>query len=782
MSVSASMLQAQQYALQLAQGDIEKLFSKLFIVKPDDPVAWLLAEVGGDADTAQLASARVERNNAVLKKLLAGMRQQITDAIAQGEREQAQAIKDAEAATAAEATAVLPSTMQISATATIGTIAITKRAIVILFGAPGSGKGTAAPRVVDGLGIPQLSTGDMLRAAVAAGSAVGQQAEAVMKAGGLVSDELVVSVVAERIASADCGAGFILDGFPRTVAQASMLDGMLAKTGEKVTHVVALEVPDSVLEERICGRWVHKGSGRSYHVKFKPPKSLGEQVPSAATMLDDESGEALCQRADDTAEALTKRLAGYHEQTVPILAHYEPAGCVFRVNANQEPTLVGDAIDVVIGVKKRAIVILFGAPGSGKGTAAPRVVDGLGIPQLSTGDMLRAAVAAGSAVGQQAEAVMKAGGLVSDELVVSVVAERIASADCGAGFILDGFPRTVAQASMLDGMLAKTGEKVTHVVALEVPDSVLEERICGRWVHKGSGRSYHVKFKPPKSLGEQVPSAATMLDDESGEALCQRADDTAEALTKRLAGYHEQTVPILAHYEPAGCVFRVNANQEPTLVGDAIDVVIGKSQKPKVMFVLGGPGAGKGTACARLVADEGASWGHLSAGDCLRAERKREGSAYGALINEFIAEGKIVPVEITIKLLLAAMKDAEQHGTWNFLIDGFPRNLDNYEGWFETAGSATECLGCIFMECPIDELTKRIMGRAEEARAKGQEVRKDDNLESLQKRFKTYKEQSLPIVKVFEKQGQEFLIEASGSKDEVYALFKAHINNSLGKK
>ena len=556
-SSKASQLQAQQFALQATQGDIEKLFSKLFVAQPDDPHAWLLRELGGGEETftGLLDAARVQRDNAALKKMLGGMRQQIKDACAQAEQAKIQAAKDAEAAKL-EAAKPKPAQISTSIDASIRTLEIgKKRTIMILFGAPGSGKGTAAPRVVQALGIPQLSTGDMLRAAVAAGTAVGRQAESVMAAGGLVSDELVVSVVAERIGAADCAAGFILDGFPRTLAQTAMLDAILAKAGEKVTHVVALEVPDAVLEERICGRWVHKGSGRSYHVKFKPPRSLGAgQPPSAATMLDDETGEGLYQRADDTAAALTKRLAGYHSQTVPILSHYAPAGVVFKVNANQPPKLVGDEIDAVIGVKK-----------------------------------------------------------------------------------------------------------------------------------------------------------------------------------------------------------------------------------PKVMFVLGGPGAGKGTACARLVEQTGSLWGHLSAGDCLRAERKREGSEYGALINDFIAEGKIVPVEITIKLLLAAMKDVEQHGTYNFLIDGFPRNLENYEGWFKTAGDATVCLGCIFMECPLDELTKRIMGRAEEARARGEDVRRDDNLESLQKRFRTYKEQSLPIVSVFEEQGMEYHVEAAGSKDEVYSLFKAHIDSSLEK-
>lgn len=213
----------------------------------------------------------------------------------------------------------------------------------------------------------------------------------------------------------------------------------------------------------------------------------------------------------------------------------------------------------------RKIVILFGAPGAGKGTQAPKIVDAVGIPQLSTGDMLRAAVHAQTEVGKKAQAVMKAGGLVSDDIVIGIISDRIKEPDCKNGFILDGFPRTVGQAKALDKLLAKGGETVNSVIELSVPDSVLEERVCGRWIHKASGRSYHVKFAPPASqqLGSDgKPVAATMLDDVTGEPLYQRSDDTASALKSRLASYHGKTVPILAHYAPKGVTKRVNANQK----------------------------------------------------------------------------------------------------------------------------------------------------------------------------------------------------------------------------
>ena len=141
------------------------------------------------------------------------------------------------------------------------------------------------------------------------------------------------------------------------------------------------------------------------------------------------------------------------------------------------------------------MVILCGAPGAGKGSQTPQLSALLGTPSLSTGDMLRAAVAAGTDVGKRAKAKMEAGELVSDEIVVGVIRDRIAEKDCAAGFILDGFPRTVEQANQLDAMLKAQGEGVSACIELNVPDEVLEERICGRWMHKTSGRSYHAKAR-----------------------------------------------------------------------------------------------------------------------------------------------------------------------------------------------------------------------------------------------------------------------------------------------
>ncbi|MGL5162757.1 MAG: adenylate kinase [Plesiomonas shigelloides] len=180
-------------------------------------------------------------------------------------------------------------------------------------------------------------------------------------------------------------------------------------------------------------------------------------------------------------------------------------------------------------------IILLGAPGAGKGTQAQFIMEKYGIPQISTGDMLRAAVNAGTELGLQAKAIMDAGQLVTDELIISLVKERIAQEDCRNGFLLDGFPRTIPQADAMK----EAGIDVDFVLEFDVPDQVIVERMSGRRVHPASGRVYHVVYNPPKVEGK---------DDVTGEDLIIRADDEAETVRKRLAIYHEQTEPLVAYY------------------------------------------------------------------------------------------------------------------------------------------------------------------------------------------------------------------------------------------
>jgi len=184
---------------------------------------------------------------------------------------------------------------------------------------------------------------------------------------------------------------------------------------------------------------------------------------------------------------------------------------------------------------------------------------------LATGDMLREAVRAGSDMGKAAQAVMAAGGLVGDDIVVGIIKENLNTPACRAGFILDGFPRTVRQAEMLDEILAKQGGKIQAVVNFQVPDDLLVERVVGRRVHPASGRSYHVKFNPPKAEGK---------DDITGEALVHRKDDTEEALRNRLNAFHTQTKPVLDHYK--GIVRDIDATKSIKEVYEQVTGALGK--------------------------------------------------------------------------------------------------------------------------------------------------------------------------------------------------------------
>ncbi|HMY49035.1 MAG TPA: adenylate kinase [Rhodocyclaceae bacterium] len=180
-------------------------------------------------------------------------------------------------------------------------------------------------------------------------------------------------------------------------------------------------------------------------------------------------------------------------------------------------------------------LILLGPPGAGKGTQANYIKEKFGIPQISTGDMLRAAVKAGTPLGIEAKKVMDAGGLVSDDIIIGLVKDRLKEADCQAGYMFDGFPRTIPQAEAMKA----AGVPIDFVLEIDVPDEEIIGRMSGRRVHVASGRTYHVKFNPPKVDGK---------DDETGEALIQRDDDKEETVRKRLDVYHSQTKPLVAYY------------------------------------------------------------------------------------------------------------------------------------------------------------------------------------------------------------------------------------------
>lgn len=213
-------------------------------------------------------------------------------------------------------------------------------------------------------------------------------------------------------------------------------------------------------------------------------------------------------------------------------------------------------------------IIFLGAPGAGKGTQAQMLVDKYGIPQLSTGNMLREAIEQGTEVGKQAEALMSRGDLVSDEVVLKIIEDRIVMDDCQGGFILDGFPRTVTQAEGLDKMLEEHNLKLDHVFCLNIEDDVVVDRQAGRLFAPKSGRVYHERNNPPKVEGKC---------DVTGEALVKRDDDKEEVIRHRLNVYREQTAPVKTYYETTGMVKEFDGNQSVDAVFEQLVSAIAKS-------------------------------------------------------------------------------------------------------------------------------------------------------------------------------------------------------------
>ena len=306
---------------------------------------------------------------------------------------------------------------------------------IALFGPPGAGKGTQSKMLIEKYNLAYIATGDILRQEIADGTELGMRAKDIIEKGGLVSDEIIVQIIERKIRTNPDANGFLFDGFPRTVVQAYILEGLLLKLNTKLSKMLSLEVPKEMLVERLLSRG--QSSGRS----------------------------------DDNLEVIQKRLEEYDNKTAPVANFYaergifkpiEGVGSIDEVNER-----LTESIEETISSKYLNIV-MFGYPGSGKGTQAKRLTEKYNFVYISTGEILRAEVANETELGKIAKPFMEKGAIVPDEIAIKIIENKIKKNPNARGYIFKGFPRTLVQAYILDGLLRKLNSSVTCVMDLKV--------------------------------------------------------------------------------------------------------------------------------------------------------------------------------------------------------------------------------------------------------------------------------------------------------------------------
>ncbi|KVH95668.1 hypothetical protein Ccrd_002241 [Cynara cardunculus var. scolymus] len=375
---------------------------------------------------------------------------------------------------------------------------------LILIGPPGSGKGTQSPIIKDEYCLCHLATGDMLRAAVAAKTPLGIKAKETMEKGELVSDDLVVGIIDEAMKKPSCQKGFILDGFPRTVAQAEKLDEMLEKQRTKIDKVLDFAIDDSILEERITGRWIHASSGRTYHTNFALV-----------------TGEPLMQRKDDTAEVLKSRLQAFHRQTEPVIDYYKKKGVVAKLHAENPPK----EVTVEISRKKSAI-----------------------------------------AGNDHDEIIVDAAMIKAPQMVTSATAFPTLDGFGKSPVEMASNNTFLVNAPSLDIMTEFKCSSKPHkrIIFIGPPGSgkgtqslIIKEKygLC----HLATGDILRAVVAAKTPLGIKIK-------ENMEKPLIQRKDDTAEVLKLRLEVFHRQTEPVIEYYKKKGVVAKIPAENPPNEV------------------------------------------------------------------------------------------------------------------------------------------------------------------------------------------------------------------------
>jgi adenylate kinase len=362
---------------------------------------------------------------------------------------------------------------------------------IALFGPPGAGKGTQSEFLIKEYNLFYISTGDMLRKEIAAATELGREAQSIISSGGLVSDEIIVQIIEKTITEHPDSNGFLFDGFPRTYIQAYILEGLMLKLNTSLTCLISLNVPEDESVRRLLKRGITSG------------------------------------RSDDNETVIRNRLREYSEKTLPVLTFYKEKGICHDIDGTSDIGQVQQKVTEIISAelqKKLLNIVLFGYPGSGRGSQGKALAERFGLEYIATGAMLDKEIKARTSVGLKVLELYENGALVPDEIVVQLLERRLAETKNAKGFIFKGYPRTLVQSYILDGLLRKHGSSISKIIEIEVPPLELINR----------------------------------LDQRSKTDRCMPYDDSTSKIVKRLKEHETKTVPVIAKYNQLHGVTKID--------------------------------------------------------------------------------------------------------------------------------------------------------------------------------------------------------------------------------
>ena len=582
-----------------------------------------------------------------------------------------------------------PGTVFVDVEEVLDRITLEKSKVLFIIGGPGSGKGTQCEKLAKEFNLTHLSSGDLLRAEVSSGSTLGEAVQQIMSKGDLVSLETPMKLLKQQMvkAAVEGTKGFLIDGYPRDVRQGIIFD----KVVKKADSCVYFNVTDNTMKERLMKRALTSG------------------------------------REDDNEETIVKRLETFHKATQPVYLQYRAKGRMIEIKAEGDIESIYQEtkkrVELVLNptppeLSKKPIFFVMGGPGSGKGTQCEKIVAKYGFTHLSSGDLLREAVASGSKQGREITAIMEAGQLVPIKIVLDLIHEAMLSKyHTSKGYLIDGYPREVEQGKLFDSTIAPC----KAALYFKVSDAEMTKRLIKRGETSG------------------------------------RVDDNEETIKARLETFHQATTPVTEYYDSIGKLYTIDAERSPDEIFADVEYAVDKTvlQDPKVFFIIGGPGCGKGTQCERLVNAFGLS--HISSGDLLRDE-VASGSALGKSLEEAMKNGQLVSLETVLTLIRNAMVKLTLKKSKGFLIDGYPREV-RQGTLFES--TIKPCDAVIYFKASDATMTSRLLHRGKTS------GRVDDNEETIKKRLVTFHECTQPVVDHYKVKKLLIEIPADGEVDDI---------------